>query len=61
MSPATVQFLSAGKRSLREETHARDASLEARYSGLAIPFGFVDRLHCQAHALLVPKGQLACA
>ena len=55
-----MQFLSAGKRPRREQTHAGDARLKPRNGGLAIPFGLVDRLHRQAHALLVPKGQLAC-
>src|SRR5438477_2231716 len=59
MSPAIVQFLSAGKRSLREKTHGGDAGLEPRNSGLAIRSGFVDRLHGQAHALLVLEGQFA--
>src|SRR5215510_13408166 len=54
-----MQFLSAGKRSLREKTHACDASLQPRNGGIAIPCAFVDRLHRQAHALLVLKGQFA--
>ena len=55
-----MQFLSAGKRPLREKTHPRDAGLQPNDCGLAIAFGRVDRLHGQAHALLVLKGQLAC-
>ena len=55
-----MQFLSAGKRSLREKTHARDAGLQTRNRGLATRFGLVDPLHGEAHALLVPKGQLTC-
>jgi hypothetical protein len=55
-----MQFLSAGKRSLREETHARDTGLQPGDGGLAIAYGFVERLHCQAHTLLVLKAQVAC-
>ena len=55
-----MQFLSGGKRPLREKTHARDAGLQPRNGGLAIPFGLVDRLNRQPHALLVLEGQLAC-
>src|SRR3954471_14753792 len=54
-----MQFLSAGERSLREKTHACDAGLQPRNGGLAIPCGFVDRLHRQAHALFVLEGQFA--
>jgi hypothetical protein len=54
-----MQFLSAGERSLRENTHACDAGFEASDCGLPIAAGLLDRLHRQAHALLVLQGQFA--
>jgi len=59
VSIAIMQFLSAGERPLREKTHARDAGLEPGDGGGAIAYGFVDRLHGQAYALLVLKAQVA--
>src|SRR5262245_5035918 len=59
VSTAIMQFLSAGKESLREKTHACDAGLQAGNCSLAIGAGLVDCLHCQPHSLLVAKGQLA--
>src|SRR5262245_32274962 len=54
-----MQFLSAGKGSLREKAHACDAGLQAGNCSLAIGAGLVDCLHRQPHSLLVAKGQLA--
>src|SRR5258708_8311416 len=62
VSTAIMQLLSAGKRSLREETHARDPCLQARDGSLAIRVGLVDglvyRLNAQANTLVVPERQL---
>ena len=55
-----MQIVSLGRRSLREETHARDAGLQPRNGSGAIAFGLVDRLYSEAHALLIPKAQLPC-
>src|SRR5258705_2024454 len=59
VSTAIMQFLAAGKRSLREETHARDSCLQARDGSLAIHVGLVDGLDGQANTLVVPEGQLS--
>jgi len=59
VSTAIMQFLSAGKRSLREETHVRDPCLQACDGSLAIHVGLVDGLDAQANTLVVPKGQLS--
>jgi hypothetical protein len=55
-----MQFLSAGERPLREKMHTRDTGLQPSDGSLAIAYGFVDRLHGQAYALLVLKAQIAC-
>ena len=55
-----MQFLSAGKRPLREKKHARDPRPQPSEGSLAIACGFVDSLHGQAHALLVLEVQVAC-
>src|SRR5262245_15380735 len=57
MSQAIVQFLPAGKRSLREKTHACDTGLQPGNCGLAILAGFVDGLYRQTHPLLVFEPQ----
>src|SRR5688500_3114529 len=51
-----MQFLSAGKRSLREKPHACDAGPQAADGGLPVAGGLVDRLHRQAYALLLLEG-----
>jgi hypothetical protein len=54
-----MQLLSRRQAPIREELHARDASLESSESGLAVYGHFVDRLNDQPYALLLTKAQLA--
>jgi hypothetical protein len=54
-----MQFLSAGKPSLREKTHAFDTGLQAADRSLPILAGVIDCLYRQAHALIVFERQPA--
>ena len=51
-----MQVLSAGTRSVGEETHAGDTRLQAATAASRSPFGLVDGFDGQTNTLLVSKG-----
>jgi hypothetical protein len=50
-----MPLLSRGERSVREEVHARNPRLEAGDSSRAVLLRLLDRLHDEAHPLILAK------